>query len=263
MRKLAILVVPGDKGLFSTPAPPPDERPDAKSVRKVALRGKSEALPRPLPWHRAGAAPDAGQTVTALQTPLRSQDTLTELYRMSARNMYDRCRQATISLICMALAAAPMLPLTTLGDEAQPKSASPPAEPLATDTETASIQVVVGDYITSVQQALHTSITPTITADGNKQFGGQIRLPERGIWVFFDQTGRAYQFRFDAPFGGDIRGAKIGASLEQVNAAMGAPIRDITIPHSLSGKSYLYRVDPARRFAAITTRTREWRRYGY
>lgn len=158
--------------------------------------------------------------------------------------MYDRYRQATISLIYMALTAASILPLTTFGDAVQSKPVPPSAEPPATGTEHPSIQVVVGDSITSVQQALYTSITPTITADANKQFSGQIHLPERGIWVFFDQTSKAYQFRFDAPFGGGIRGAKIGASIEQVNAVLGAPTRDITIPHSLSGKSYLYRVDP-------------------
>jgi hypothetical protein len=158
--------------------------------------------------------------------------------------MYNRYRQATISLIYMALAAASMLPLTTFGDEAHFEAAPPPAERLATGTETASVQVVIGDSVASVQQALHTSITPTITADANKQYAGQIRLPERGIWVFFDQLSKAYQFRFDAPFRGDIRGAKIGASIEQVNAVMGAPIREIPVPHSLSGKSYLYRVDP-------------------
>jgi len=170
------------------------------------------------------------------------QDTLAKLYRMSARIMYDRYRQATISLIYMALTAVSTLPLAALGDEAKP--APPPAEPLATGTEATSIQVVVGDSIESVQQALHTPINPTITADASKQFAGQIRLPERGIWVFFDQTRKAYQFRFDAPFGGDIRGAKIGASIEQVNAVLGAPTRDITFPHSPGSKSYLYRVDP-------------------
>jgi len=159
--------------------------------------------------------------------------------------MYDWYRQATISLIYMALTAVPTLPLTALGEETQSKPASPPAELPATGAETTSIQVVVGDSIQSVQQALHTSIAPTMTADANKQFAGQIRLPERGIWVFFDQTSKAYQFRFDAPFGGDIRGAKIGASIEQVNAVLGAPTRDITFPHSPGSKSYLYRADPA------------------
>jgi len=158
--------------------------------------------------------------------------------------MYDRYRQATISLIYTALTAVSTLPLTALGDEAPSQPAPPPAERPATGNETTSIQVVVGDSIASVQQALHTSITPTITADAKKQFAGQIRLTERGIWVFFDQTSKAYQFRFDAPFAGDIRGAKIGTSIEQLNAVLGAPTRDITFPHSPWGKSYLYRVDP-------------------
>src|ERR1700728_3709796 len=85
------------------------------------------------------------------------------------------------------------------------------------------IHLKIGDSIQSVRQALSVSDAPTYTLGANKPIAGEIRLPERGIWVFFNGLGQARQFRFDAPFSGDIHGAKIGASIEQIQELLGSP----------------------------------------
>ena len=107
------------------------------------------------------------------------------------------------------------------------------------------IHLKIGDSIQSVRQALSVSDAPTYTLGANKPIAGEIRLPERGIWVFFNGLGQARQFRFDAPFSGDIHGAKIGASIEQIQELLGSPVRELPGWSKAPGnKAYLYRVDP-------------------
>jgi hypothetical protein len=105
----------------------------------------------------------------------------------------------------------------------------------------APVQLHVGDSLAAVQAALNTTQTPTSTPTAVGGPETQIRLPERGIWVFLDPDDRASQYRFDAPFAGDIHGARIGASIEQTQAALGAPVR--ALPNIPVGQSFLYRED--------------------
>ncbi|MDB6082981.1 MAG: hypothetical protein JWN43_862, partial [Gammaproteobacteria bacterium] len=98
-----------------------------------------------------------------------------------------------------------------------------------------SIHLQIGDSVRSVQQAL----------GGDDPIAGEMRLPDRGIWVFFNGLGQARQYRFDAPFSGGIHGAKIGASIEQVQELLGTPGRELPgWSESRRYKAYLYRVDP-------------------
>src|ERR1700761_7973783 len=87
----------------------------------------------------------------------------------------------------------------------------------------APTQLVIGDALPAVQQALHTTEPATDSKGGDDEIGSEMHLPERGIWVFFDGMSLARQYRFDAPFAGDIHGARIGASIDQVRKALGAP----------------------------------------
>jgi len=105
-----------------------------------------------------------------------------------------------------------------------------------------SVRLRIGDSLSTVQQVLHTSKPPTNPQGEEVRALGQIRLDDRGIWVFLDADNQARQFRFDTPFAGDIHGAKIGQSVEEVQQAMGVPGRDIS--HMMaSGKSFIYHVD--------------------
>ena len=106
-----------------------------------------------------------------------------------------------------------------------------------------SIRLAVGDSLQTVQAALNVSDVPkkAVTATGVPET--QMILPQRGIWVFFDSANRALQYRFDAPFGGNIYGARIGASIDQTKAALGSPLR--SIPSLAIGQSYLFQVNGA------------------
>jgi hypothetical protein len=105
----------------------------------------------------------------------------------------------------------------------------------------APVQLRIGDSLQAVQAALNTAKEPvsTPTAVGGPET--QIVLSERGIWVFLGPDERANQYRFDAPFAGNIHGARIGASLEQTETALGAPVR--ALPNIPVGQSFLYRED--------------------
>ena len=105
-----------------------------------------------------------------------------------------------------------------------------------------SIHLAVGDSVQSVEQALRTSEGPTHTI-GDPPIAGEIRLRDRGIWVFFNGLSEANQYRFDAPFAGSIYGARIGATIAQIAKIFGNPARDISVGPSPLGKSYLYRIN--------------------
>jgi hypothetical protein len=88
------------------------------------------------------------------------------------------------------------------------------------------IHLGIGDSASSVRRALHTSQSPVPT-DDSSEYASALRLRDRGIWVYFDKANRAQQYRFDAPFVGDIDGDKIGAWIGAVHYRLGRPARSI------------------------------------
>jgi hypothetical protein len=130
--------------------------------------------------------------------------------------------RATIAFLCLAVTLT--LPPCTAWPQASTHAQSE-----------SSIHLEIGASVRSVQQAL----------GGDSPIAGEMRLPGRGIWVFFNGLGQASQYRFDAPFSGGIHGAKIGASIEQIQELLGAPVRELPGWSQTRGnKAYLYRVDP-------------------
>ena len=141
-----------------------------------------------------------------------------------------RCTRVTFLCFNLAITLAPCTALSQAFIHAQSEL---------------SIHLQIGDSIQSVRQALSVSDAPVHTLGGDKPLAGEIRLRERGIWVFFNGLGQARQFRFDAPFSGDIHGAKIGASIEQIQELLGSPVRELPGWSKTPGnEAYLYRVDP-------------------
>jgi hypothetical protein len=146
--------------------------------------------------------------------------------------------RATITFLCLALTLT--LPPSTAWSQASMHALSE-----------SSIHLQIGDSVRSVQQAL----------GGDDPIAGEMRLPDRGIWVFFNGLGQARQYRFDAPFSGGIHGAKIGASSEQVQELLGTPGRELPgWSESRRYKAYLIASMRKRRFAAIS-RWIDWRRF--
>lgn len=104
-------------------------------------------------------------------------------------------------------------------------------------------RVEIGDSVEAVEHALHLA-GRTTAIDGVRQNPGQIRLQTRGIWIFFNGWSQAYQYRFDAPFAGEVDGATIGASVDQVQSTFGTSGKEIPAVALPYGRSYLYRLKP-------------------
>jgi hypothetical protein len=84
----------------------------------------------------------------------------------------------------------------------------------------------IGDAVGAVQAALHTAIEPVPqTGQGPTR---TLRLPGRGLWVFFNASNQSYTVRFDAPFNGTVSGIRIGASRDDLVAKLGQPNKVIT-----------------------------------
>jgi hypothetical protein len=103
-----------------------------------------------------------------------------------------------------------------------------------------AVHLAIGEEVGSVLQALYTDPMPAGTGGTSI---GELRFAGRGIWIFFNDVSQARQFRFDAPFAGDIHGARIGASVEQVQRVLGDP--GAPLIGSPGAKFYVYHPDSA------------------
>ena len=79
-----------------------------------------------------------------------------------------------------------------------------------------------GDTIDQVRSVYHTSAQPEPT-NSIKPGSTALHLNDKGIWFFFDQTGKIYTVRVESPFQGSVKGVKIGDSSEMVLKSLGEP----------------------------------------
>ena len=102
----------------------------------------------------------------------------------------------------------------------------------------------IGDSVERVQRVLHSRVEPVPSTSSVEHDATAINLPERGIRVFFT-AGSTYVIRFDAPFGGDIDGLRIGETRQALLARRGSPTRTLA-PHMRTAPNvpdpYLYRL---------------------
>lgn len=98
------------------------------------------------------------------------------------------------------------------------------------------VPVAVGDSIESVRAALNTTLEVQPTQSSASKNNKELRLRTRGIWVFFDERGAAYNIRLDAPFMGSFGGVKIGDSYAQMVKQLGEPVKTIKIGFSMPGQ---------------------------
>jgi len=137
----------------------------------------------------------------------------------------DKTRIAMIGVIVLAMALA-----QGLGDAEAAESAPSPTP----------TRLVIGESLLEVESALNVtpSASSTPTASGLPET--EFRLQARGIWVFLGPDNKALQYRFDAPFAGAIHGVKLGNTIAQTRAVLGAPTRPI--PNVLSGQAFFYQL---------------------
>jgi hypothetical protein len=141
----------------------------------------------------------------------------------------------TVAVLCNYIRRfAPLVVVTLCFDLAACRSAPLPGS-------ATPIRLAVGDSLETVQAVLHVSEVPKKAATATGVPETQMILAQRGIWIFFDSANKALQYRFDAPFAGNIQGVRIGASMDETKAALGSPVR--AIPVVAVGQAYLYQVN--------------------
>lgn len=91
----------------------------------------------------------------------------------------------------------------------------------------------LNDDVATAKSKLKTSLepedmprNPTLPANVPDITKGKtvLHLRTKGVWVFFDRDGKLETIRLDAPFGGSIKGVKVGDSEKTLLAALGKPI---------------------------------------
>ena len=107
--------------------------------------------------------------------------------------------------------------LQSLGVKAVP---TPPARPIIT-----AIPVQLGDSVAAVQAALGTTASPQRSESATRDTSTSLRLPERGLMVFFGADNVVQTLRFDAPYAGEVRGIKLGSTRQTVLESLGEPTR--------------------------------------
>ena len=115
----------------------------------------------------------------------------------------------------------------------------------AQDKKIDGLPIKLGDSIEKVKAALGTAIEPEESKSAVQRNSKALRLKTRGIWVFFDQDGRAYNIRLDAPFAGNVAGVQIGQSRALLVEKLGKPAKVIKSVMIGLGQSepYLYYID--------------------
>jgi hypothetical protein len=115
----------------------------------------------------------------------------------------------------------------------------------AQDNKINGLPIKLGDSIEKVKAALGTAIEPEESKSAVQSNTKALRLKTRGIWVFFDQEGRTYDIRLDAPFAGDVAGVQIGQSRSLLVEKLGNPakiLKGMAID-SNQADPYLYHID--------------------
>jgi hypothetical protein len=98
------------------------------------------------------------------------------------------------------------------------------------------VPVAIGDSIESVRSALNTTAEAQPMQSAISKNNKELRLRTRGLWVFFDDKGAAYNVRLDAPFAGSFGGVKIGDSYAQMVKLLGEPVKTLKMGISIPGQ---------------------------
>jgi hypothetical protein len=115
----------------------------------------------------------------------------------------------------------------------------------AQDRRIEGLPIKLGDSIDEVKAALGTTLEPEDSKSAAQPKTKALRLRTKGIWVFFDQTGRTYTIRLDAPFAGNVAGVQIGEPRAALVAKLGKPAKIIKKQPQFSKRLevYLYYID--------------------
>ena len=85
------------------------------------------------------------------------------------------------------------------------------------------VPVKLGDTMASVKAAYQTAAEPETANIPGKLPAKFLQIPDKGTWLFFDESGKIYTIRLERPFSGQVAGVKIGDSADSVLHTLGSP----------------------------------------
>ena len=120
----------------------------------------------------------------------------------------------------------------------------------AQSNKISGLPIRLGDSIEKVKAEIGTDIEPEEVQETTSRFATstqkekkqQLRLKTKGIWVFFDKSGRVYTIRLEAPFAGNVDGVEIGKSRAFLVEKMGKPVKILKQPFAFN-EPYIYYTD--------------------
>lgn len=149
--------------------------------------------------------------------------------------------------------AAPVVsPASTSALQKIERAESPAVNGVNTDFR--PLDIKIGDSVAAVKAVLKTDLAPKMMERNpalppnvpDMNAGKSVlHLATKGIWVFFDQVGKVYTIRLDAPFAGDVKGIRLGDDLAKLTSTLGNPL---TNPYPAFGRmlAYKYVLDDVR-----------------
>jgi len=143
----------------------------------------------------------------------------------------------------------------------------PAPAPVYAGGSVSALDIHMGDSVNTVKSVLKTGVDPmpvsrpsTLPANVPDMNAGKtsLHLVDKGIWVFFDQNGRVYTVRVDAPYAGEIKGIRVGDDAGTLRARLGEPLPSMGPVAPPGFQSHRYVLDETRyvRFDVLGARIR-------
>jgi hypothetical protein len=125
-----------------------------------------------------------------------------------------------------------------------PNAAALSQERLASPDAVPGLRVALGDTMDKVRSVYAVRGAPMNDCLKSRPCV-MLSAPSEGLRFFFKASDKLlYEIRADAPFSGQIVGVRLGDSVEEVTARLGAPLKP---PWGYGGhKAYLFDADPRR-----------------
>jgi hypothetical protein len=208
----------------------------------AAVPVKPDSVPKAHPSYSSMASSEVPAPATkkkehpAVAEHAQAPMMLTQEHAVQSRLLPDS-REAVVSNV--GNSASTSIPAKT--PTKSPRGTLPPVQPS---------QMVAGDPTgilaeldASAQQSKEHCMTSSNRVSYRSTVPGMtnVHLANEGMWCFFDPSNQLSSVRIEAPFTAAVDGVKIGDSLEQVNAVLGASVKNFPFADS---RAYLYFKNP-------------------
>ena len=105
------------------------------------------------------------------------------------------------------------------------------------------LPIKLGDTYDNVKEAYQTTLEPETLERSAIPGSTSLRLKTKGVWFFFDRSGKIYTIRLDAPFAGKVAGIKIGDTTARMMKVLGKPAKTPVPITNMMPRSFIYYPD--------------------